>query len=74
MNSLLISVGGGPERARLDMPSGGTGRRGRTTAGCIKSVFAEGVERMIASIANLLPKAPSARDEAVDMACRCSAR
>jgi TetR/AcrR family transcriptional regulator, transcriptional repressor for nem operon len=36
----------------------------------IKSVFAEGVERMIASIANLLPKAPSARDEAVDMVCR----
>jgi TetR/AcrR family transcriptional repressor of nem operon len=36
----------------------------------IKRVFAEGVERMIVSIANLLPKAPSARDEAVDMACR----
>jgi TetR/AcrR family transcriptional regulator, transcriptional repressor for nem operon len=36
----------------------------------IKSVFAEGVERMIVSIANLLPKAPSARDEAVDVVCR----
>ena len=36
----------------------------------IKCVFAEGVERMIASIANLLPKAPSARDEAVDVVCR----
>ena len=36
----------------------------------IKGVFVEGVERMIVSIANLLPKAPSARDEAVDMACR----
>jgi TetR/AcrR family transcriptional repressor of nem operon len=36
----------------------------------IKSVFAEGVERMIVSIANLLPKAPSARDDAVDVACR----
>jgi len=36
----------------------------------IKGVFAEGVERMIVSIANLLPKAPSARDEAVDMVCR----
>ena len=36
----------------------------------IKCVFAEGVERMIASIANLLPKVPSARDEAVDVVCR----
>jgi TetR/AcrR family transcriptional repressor of nem operon len=36
----------------------------------IKSVFAEGVERMIVSVASLLPKAPSARDEAVDMVCR----
>lgn len=36
----------------------------------IKGVFAEGVERMIVSIANLLPKAPSARDEAVDVVCR----
>jgi TetR/AcrR family transcriptional repressor of nem operon len=36
----------------------------------IKGVFAEGVERMITSIANLLPKAPSARDEAVDVVCR----
>jgi TetR/AcrR family transcriptional repressor of nem operon len=36
----------------------------------IKGVFAEGVERMIASIANLLPEAPSARDEAVDVVCR----
>jgi TetR/AcrR family transcriptional regulator, transcriptional repressor for nem operon len=36
----------------------------------IKGVFAEGVERMILSIANLLPKAPSARDEAVDVVCR----
>ena len=36
----------------------------------LKSVFADGVERMIVSIANLLPKAPSARDETVDMACR----
>jgi TetR/AcrR family transcriptional repressor of nem operon len=36
----------------------------------LKSVFAEGVERMIVSIANSLPKAPSARDEAVDMVCR----
>jgi TetR/AcrR family transcriptional regulator, transcriptional repressor for nem operon len=36
----------------------------------IKGVFAEGVERMIMSIANLLPKAPSARDEAVDVVCR----
>ena len=36
----------------------------------IKGVFAEGVERMIVSIANLLPKAPSARDEAVDLVCR----
>jgi len=36
----------------------------------IKGIFEEGVERMIASIANLLPKAPSARDEAVDVVCR----
>jgi TetR/AcrR family transcriptional repressor of nem operon len=36
----------------------------------IKSVFAEGVERMIVSIADLLPKAPSSRDEAVDVVCR----
>ena len=36
----------------------------------LKSVFADGVERMIVSIANLLPKAPSARDEAVDVVCR----
>jgi TetR/AcrR family transcriptional repressor of nem operon len=36
----------------------------------IKGVFAEGVERMIGSIANMLPKTPSARDEAVDLVCR----
>src|SRR4051794_23406891 len=37
----------------------------------LKSVFADGVERMIVSIANLLPKAaPSTRDEAVDVVCR----
>src|SRR5947207_15808669 len=35
-----------------------------------QGVFAEGVERVIMSIANLLPKAPSARDEAVDVVCR----
>ncbi|QQO23388.1 TetR/AcrR family transcriptional regulator [Bradyrhizobium diazoefficiens] len=36
----------------------------------IKSVFAEGVERMILSIAESLPEAPSARQEAVDLVCR----
>lgn len=36
----------------------------------IKSVFAEGVERMILSIAESLPEAPSARQEAMDLVCR----
>jgi TetR/AcrR family transcriptional repressor of nem operon len=36
----------------------------------IKSVFADGVERMILSVANLLPETPSARAEAVDLVCR----
>ena len=36
----------------------------------IKSVFADGVERMISSVENLLPKTPSARDEAIDVVCR----
>ncbi|MEH2588169.1 TetR/AcrR family transcriptional regulator [Bradyrhizobium sp. AZCC 1721] len=36
----------------------------------IKSVFADGVERMILSVENLLPKTPYARDEAVDVVCR----
>ena len=36
----------------------------------IKAVFAEGVERMILSIADLLPKTPTAREEAVDLVCR----
>jgi TetR/AcrR family transcriptional regulator, transcriptional repressor for nem operon len=36
----------------------------------IKSVFAEGVERMILSIAESLPEAPSARREAMDLVCR----
>lgn len=36
----------------------------------IKSVFAEGVERMILSIAESLPEAPSARHEAMDLVCR----
>jgi TetR/AcrR family transcriptional repressor of nem operon len=36
----------------------------------IKSVFADGVERMILSVESLLPKTPSARGEAVDVVCR----
>jgi len=36
----------------------------------IKSIFADGVERMILSVENLLPKTPRARGEAVDMVCR----
>jgi hypothetical protein len=36
----------------------------------LKRVFAEGVERMIVSIANSLPKATSPRDEALDIVCR----
>lgn len=36
----------------------------------LKSVFADGVERMISSVENLLPKTPSARAEAVDVVCR----
>jgi len=36
----------------------------------IKSVFADGVERMILSVENLLPKTPRARDEAIDVICR----
>ena len=36
----------------------------------IKSVFADGVERMILSVVDLLPRTPSARDEAVDVVCR----
>jgi TetR/AcrR family transcriptional regulator, transcriptional repressor for nem operon len=36
----------------------------------IKGVFAEGVERMISSIADMLPETPSAREEAVDLVCR----
>ena len=36
----------------------------------IKSVFADGVERMILSVENMLPKTPSARGEAVDVVCR----
>jgi TetR/AcrR family transcriptional repressor of nem operon len=36
----------------------------------IKSVFAEGVERMISSIADELPETRSAREEAVDLVCR----
>jgi TetR/AcrR family transcriptional regulator, transcriptional repressor for nem operon len=36
----------------------------------IKGVFADGVERMIESVANLMPAAPSARDDAVDVVCR----
>src|SRR5205823_13705136 len=36
----------------------------------IKSVFADGVERMILSVESLLPKTPYARDEAIDVVCR----
>lgn len=36
----------------------------------IKTVFAEGVERMILSIAESLPETPSRREEAVDLVCR----
>ncbi|XUM24872.1 TetR/AcrR family transcriptional regulator [Bradyrhizobium oligotrophicum S58] len=36
----------------------------------IKAVFAEGVDRMISSIAEQLPEAASARQEAVDLVCR----
>ena len=36
----------------------------------VKSIFAEGVERMVLSVANLLREAPSARDEALDVVCR----
>jgi TetR/AcrR family transcriptional regulator, transcriptional repressor for nem operon len=36
----------------------------------IKGVFAQGVERMILSIAHSLPETPSGRDEAVDLVCR----
>lgn len=36
----------------------------------IKSVFAEGVERMILSIADSLPGTSSTREEAVDLVCR----
>ena len=36
----------------------------------IKSVFADGVERMVLSVESLLPKTPYARDEAIDVVCR----
>ena len=36
----------------------------------IKSVFADGVERMILSVENRLPKTPRARGEAIDVVCR----
>jgi TetR/AcrR family transcriptional repressor of nem operon len=36
----------------------------------VKSIFADGVERMILSVENLLPKTPRARDEAIDVICR----
>ncbi|MGQ0682443.1 TetR/AcrR family transcriptional regulator [Bradyrhizobium sp.] len=36
----------------------------------VKSIFADGVERMILSVESLLPKTPYARDEAIDVVCR----
>jgi TetR/AcrR family transcriptional repressor of nem operon len=36
----------------------------------VKAVFAEGLERLIASVEALLPEVTSARDEAVDVICR----
>lgn len=36
----------------------------------IKTVFAEGIERMVSSIADSLPKTPSAREQAMDLVCR----
>lgn len=36
----------------------------------IKSVFADGIERMILSVINLMPDTPFARGEAVDVVCR----
>lgn len=36
----------------------------------IKGIFADGVERMILSVENLLPKVPRVRDEAIDVICR----
>lgn len=36
----------------------------------VKTVFADGVERMILSVVDLLPETPSARGEAVDVICR----
>lgn len=36
----------------------------------VKSIFADGVERMILSLESLLPKTPYAREEAVDVVCR----
>lgn len=36
----------------------------------IRNVFAEGLDRMIASIADRLPEGPAARGDAVDLVCR----